>query len=141
MRDENPASVFDGKRNNDIEMLRGVAILFVLADHIFGFWDIPNLQSTLDHYASFWGGVDLFFAISGFVIAQSLLRSMIGLQSAQDKVRALVSFWIKRVWRLWPAAWFWLMVPFVVALIAIPDMQHDANLRANVSFLFGGILN
>ncbi|CAB3712334.1 hypothetical protein LMG24238_04266 [Paraburkholderia sediminicola] len=141
MRDENPASVFDGKRNNDIEMLRGVAILFVLADHIFGFWDIPNLQSTLGDYASFWGGVDLFFAISGFVIAQSLLRSMVGLQSAQGKVRALVSFWIKRVWRLWPAAWLWLMVPFIVALIAIPDMQHGANLRANVSFLFGGILN
>ncbi|OWJ60211.1 acyltransferase family protein [Paraburkholderia caledonica] len=141
MRAEDLTSVFGGKRNDDIEILRGVAVLFVLADHLLGFWNIEGVQSALSDYLSLWGGVDLFFAISGFVITRSLLRSMADLHSLQDRVRALVSFWIKRVWRLWPAAWFWLVLPFVVAFVAMPEMRADANLRANVSFLFGGILN
>ncbi|MDR6373862.1 peptidoglycan/LPS O-acetylase OafA/YrhL [Paraburkholderia caledonica] len=141
MRAEDVTSVFGGKRNDDIEILRGVAVLFVLGDHLLGFWNIEGVQSALSDYLSLWGGVDLFFAISGFVITRSLLRSMADLHSLQDRVRALVSFWIKRVWRLWPAAWFWLVLPFVVAFVAMPEMRADANLRANVSFLFGGILN
>ncbi|MBV8855258.1 MAG: hypothetical protein JOY91_17740, partial [Sinobacteraceae bacterium] len=52
-------------RNDDIEALRAVAVLFTLACHINTLlaWK-GGAAETLQHWG-FWGGVDLFFCISG----------------------------------------------------------------------------
>jgi peptidoglycan/LPS O-acetylase OafA/YrhL len=55
---------------------------------------------------TFWSGVDLFFCISGFVIAASLLREA----RAGAFFDWAVPFWIKRAWRIWPAAFVWLAI-------------------------------
>ena len=64
----------------DIEVLRGIAVLFVVIHHAnqnLLSWPNPGLAQF---YAYFGGaiGVDLFFAISGFVIARDLLPKLAG---------------------------------------------------------------
>ena len=56
-------------------------------------------------------GVDLFFAISGFVIARGLLPSLAAARGRYDLGRVLVHFWLRRAFRLLPAAWLWLAIP------------------------------
>ena len=101
----------DNRRIADIEFLRGVAIIFVLVFHLrreLIAWPMPVLDHILDDYVNFWPGVDIFFAVSGFVIARSLIPSLQACVSAQERVRVMARFWIRRVWRLLPAAWLWL---------------------------------
>lgn len=95
------------KVNNDIETLRAVAILFVLFHH-FGFLVVgARAYDIYWHHFGLWSGVDLFFAISGYVIAKSYYERFAG---AGTENLALVSaaFWIRRIFRLWPSAWLWL---------------------------------
>lgn len=83
---------------------RGVAILLVLADH---------LQSALlGHYARPWTrtgqhGVTLFFVLSGFLITAKLA----------ENPTTLRSFYIRRFFRLMPAAWSYLAFLGVVELL------------------------
>lgn len=134
-------AVLGSKRNDDIEILRGVAIVFVFIEHLLAVWDLPRVHSFSSGYFSFWGGVDLFFAISGYVIAHSILRNLAALSGTAEKVKALVEFWIRRAWRLWPAAWFWLLVPFVAMMIFDPHYRGGEALRANCASVIGSVLN
>ena len=61
-------------------------------------------------YLSFWGGVDLFFAVSGYVVASRLLKDLHGTRSARDAWPAMKRFWIRRAFRLFPLAWAWLVL-------------------------------
>ena len=58
-----------GKRILDIELLRGLAVLGVVFHHLHGnlFSGSPALLDGINQRVQFWWGVDLFFAISGFV--------------------------------------------------------------------------
>ena len=94
----------------DIELLRGIAIVFVLIEHIrINLLTWTGGEGTpLYHYFGFWTGVDLFFAISGFVIARSLLRSLDGTSGFTEFFNVAIAFWVRRAWRLLPSAWLWL---------------------------------
>lgn len=101
----------NGTRNRDIECLRAVAVLGVAFHHAQGNLFHPGIpwMARLSQHAQFWIGVDLFFAISGFVIARSLLPQMAahtGHLRTQGGV--IGGFWIRRFWRLVPSAWLWL---------------------------------
>jgi peptidoglycan/LPS O-acetylase OafA/YrhL len=63
--------------------VRGVGVAIVVVHHL-----------KVQHLGGLYTGVDLFFALSGFLITGSLLR---------DGVR-LRSFWSRRAWRVGPAA-------------------------------------
>jgi peptidoglycan/LPS O-acetylase OafA/YrhL len=100
-------------KNNQIEALRAAAIAFVLLSH-FPVSSAWFAQANL--YVELWAGVDLFFVISGFLITRSLL----GLRQAQgrrEQWRELKSFWIRRAFRLLPAAWLWLLIPILIAIL------------------------
>ncbi len=94
----------------DIELLRGVAILFVLLEHaqINLFPWIGLGQRLIYVYFGFWSGVDLFFAISGFVIARSLLPVLEAAGGSLEFFNQALAFWVRRAWRLLPSAWLWL---------------------------------
>src|SRR5215469_12060873 len=98
--------------NTDIEVLRGVAVSFVVLCHIpDGLLRQPGPIRTLLEPMAFWGGVDLFFAISGFVIASSLLR-----QRRSSRFRDFaVPFYVRRIFRIWPAALLWLFIPLLAS--------------------------
>ncbi len=98
-------------KNHDIEVLRAIAILFVVVHHIGYLFPWDGAWQKLFAIATYWGGVDLFFCVSGFVIASSLLKEAKGASFFDFAI----PFWIKRVWRLWPAAMFWLFVAIVAS--------------------------
>ena len=86
-----------GEKRLDVQGLRALAILFVL-----GFHGQLGLSSGFV-------GVDVFFAISGFVITGVLLRQL----TRTDSV-GLAAFYTRRVKRILPA--LAIMVTLVVTL-------------------------
>ena len=99
-------------RIDDIELLRAFAILLVLIEHAqfvpFN-WPHPTLV-WLYSYVGPGAGVDLFLAISGFVIARSLLPQLEGAGSNYAFINAMLVFWVRRAWRILPSAWLWLVL-------------------------------
>lgn len=98
-------------KNREIEALRAVAILLTLVQHLPILWPWPDppawLKYTYDH-VFFWGGVDLFFVISGYVVTQSLLNGFASAASSGTSYwREVKRFWMRRAFRLFPLAWLW----------------------------------
>jgi peptidoglycan/LPS O-acetylase OafA/YrhL len=117
-----PGAKSAGGKIADIEVLRAAAIGFTLSSHLV--WGLlPELGRVGRHLQSalrFWTGVDLFFAISGFVIATSLLKTMAappptGGRSGRDFLRRTIPFWIRRAFRLLPSAWLWIIITLLLA--------------------------
>ena len=126
---------------DDIELLRGIAILFVLVEHLsFNLvtWRSPPLE-LIRSYFGLWTGVDLFFAISGFVIARSLLPVLDGCAGPLQYWNATLAFWVKRGWRLLPSAWLWLAVPMLASICFNASNAFGpiaSNLAMTVAALF-----
>ncbi len=100
------------KRIDDIELLRAFAVLLVILEHAHGnliTWQSAIFDRFNQHFNG-GAGVDLFFAISGFVIARDLLPKLAGSTSWESFKNISFAFWIRRVWRILPSAWLWLAV-------------------------------
>ena len=90
------------QRLRALDGLRGVAILLVMGFHYFYHLESFYYKSTLYPYGETFSsvlifkygymGVELFFIISGFVIAMTLEAS-----------RSVIDFVIRRFARIWPA--------------------------------------
>lgn len=95
-------------RNIEIQSLRGYAILITIFAHL-----APLLPHMEPYLVYFWlgGGVDLFFCISGFVIARVLFE-----RERSSFLEFYLPFLIKRVFRLWPAAIFWSLIVLLLSL-------------------------
>jgi peptidoglycan/LPS O-acetylase OafA/YrhL len=99
------------RQNKDIQVLRALAIIFTVLCHQVELVRWKGAWTSLYPKVDFWGGVDLFFCISGFVIAGSLLR-----QKRLGSFREFaVPFYIRRIFRIWPAALLWLFIPIFAA--------------------------
>ena len=102
----------------DIQVLRGIAILAVLIDHL------PLPRQILE---SGFRGVDMFFVISGFVITSSLIR-----RSSTGEQISPVNFLLQRIRRLYPA-FFVVMIFSLLVLISadwIPYMERGVSQSA-----------
>ncbi|CAM3894201.1 acyltransferase family protein [Paracidovorax anthurii] len=132
-------AVSNNHRNLEIEVLRAVAVMFVIIHHY------PALLGTPDPgiyrwVEGLWSGVDLFFCISGYVIARGLLPVLASARGAEFWVE-VVRFWIRRWYRIIPAAWLWIAALGIVnySLVlhgdrvffsdAISAVLHYANLH------------
>ena len=106
----------------DIEGLRAVAVLLVIADHLVG-WPSGGFI-----------GVDVFFVISGFLITGLLLRGH------RDRGRiSFADFYRRRVRRILPASVLVLVVTAVAAHVVFFGSRARATLDdALWSFLFAG---
>src|SRR5688572_11329479 len=67
----------DSKRNLQLDVLRGVAILLVFGRHL----EIPRPEGMMGTFAEVWYrlgwiGVDLFFVLSGFLIGGLLVTEL-----------------------------------------------------------------
>ncbi|WP_172491081.1 acyltransferase family protein [Brucella intermedia] len=101
-------------KNQEIEVLRGIAVILVMLAHY------PFLAPVKDAYwvpvlrqFHFWAGVDIFFAISGYVVT----RTILDLRSASpaQQTDTIARFWIRRFFRLIPMAWLTLLVSVLLA--------------------------
>ena len=98
-------------KNQEIETLRAFAILFAVAAHFNGFlfYNGIDWMIEMDRYFFFGGGVDLFFCVSGFVVSKSLIDYLDRHKSEGRQMLAIRAFWVRRIFRLLPSSWFWVM--------------------------------
>ncbi|MHB9801022.1 acyltransferase family protein [Pseudomonas sp. MT3] len=129
------------KKIADIELLRGVAVLMVVVFHtslnLFT-WMTPNLSRFFSYFGGA-SGVDLFFAISGFVIARDLVPRLEAASSREHALKLSIAFWIRRAWRLLPSAWLWL----ALALLAAAFFNQSGafgSVRANIEATVAAVL-
>jgi peptidoglycan/LPS O-acetylase OafA/YrhL len=94
----------------DIQGLRAVAVLLVLAFHL---WP----ETVTGGYV----GVDVFFVISGFLITAHLL------QHPPRRARDLLEFWGRRIRRLLPAAFLVLLVTAIASRLLAPETRWAAT--------------
>ncbi|GGF01980.1 acyltransferase [Aliidongia dinghuensis] len=126
----------------DIELLRGFAVLFTILEHARDnliSWHSPLVDGFYSYFR-FGCGVDLFFAISGFVIARGLVPSLDGCRDSLDFVRVTLAFWVRRAWRLLPSAWLWLALVLALSL-AFNRSGLFGSFRTNVEATIAGLLD
>ncbi|MGI4747696.1 MAG: acyltransferase family protein [Janthinobacterium lividum] len=119
-----PADSLDRRHrpNAEIEVLRAIAIIFVIIKHgplicmPYPAGGLERLQDWINPET----GVDLFFVISGYLIG----RSFVGPYEASEyrgvphRVQRVGSFWVRRFYRLVPAATLWCVLPLIASLIS-----------------------
>ncbi|MFG6204329.1 acyltransferase family protein [Pseudomonas retamae] len=129
-----------GKRIMDIEVLRAIAVLGVLFHHLQGslFTDAVPLLTQIHAWAQPWWGVDLFFAISGFVIARSLIPALQDCASRQELWQQTRNFWLRRAFRLLPSAWLWLAL-MLLACLFVNRSGAFGTLSANLQATLAGV--
>lgn len=102
-------------KNHDIEFLRTIAIAFVILAHIPGILAPDSFYFKVISISKFGSGVDLFFCVSGFIITKGLLDKNFHLMGKRDFLLSARSFYVKRIWRLMPAALFWIAVSIILS--------------------------
>lgn len=101
-----------------LDHLRAFAITFVFLYH-YRIFNHPDWVNTIGDFG--WTGVDLFFVLSGFLITSQLL--------AEEKI-SLRNFYIKRIFRIFPA--YFLMVALY---FCFPFLRERPNLAPLWKFL------
>lgn len=107
----------DFGKNEHIEILRALAVssVFVLHMQFAPYYFVGQDFLDIYGYLGLQSGVDLFLVISGFVITSSLLRYRESQSAPRSKV--ILSFWLRRIYRLLPTAWFWLFIVLLYRLL------------------------
>src|ERR1700735_3909740 len=122
-------------RIDDIEVLRAIAVIFVIFYHCDG--SLFTSNQTLELFNKYFDlsvGVNIFFGVSGFVIARSILPSLLNSGSYRAFTDITLSFWVRRIWRLLPSAWLWLVL---IQLAAI--YFNESNAFRGVRTNFGAL--
>ena len=130
----------NNKRIGDIEFLRGFGMLFVVHHHLYGLlitW--PNSVEPIYQKLGFNYWLDVFFVISGFVIARDLIQKIQSSNGRTTFAAVALKFWLRRIWRLLPTAWFWLFFIFVCS-IWFNASGAFGSVRANFEASVAGIL-
>jgi peptidoglycan/LPS O-acetylase OafA/YrhL len=112
-------------RLREIDVLRGLAALWVVFSHYQPHWNdrlaptavwVPNSQGV--------HAVELFFVISGFVIFMTL-----------DSCRNVADFAVMRFSRLYPAYWAALILSTLLGVLVFGDVLWPGGLLANATML------
>jgi peptidoglycan/LPS O-acetylase OafA/YrhL len=126
----------------DIELLRGVAVIFTILQHANGnliSWRHPLVERFYSYFG-FGSGVDLFFAISGFVIARTLVPQLRSCRTPAQFANATLAFWVRRAWRLLPSAWLWLGLILVLS-VAFNRSGLFGSFHTNFEATVAGLLD
>lgn len=125
----------------DIEVLRAIAVAVVVFQHLDNLfpWPVPILE-LLYTYGGGTFGVDLFFAVSGFVIARDLVPRLREASNGGSPGRVMIAFWARRVWRLWPSAFLWLGL-ILLAVLFFNSSGVFGSLKANLEATLAGVFH
>jgi peptidoglycan/LPS O-acetylase OafA/YrhL len=107
------------ERVPQLDGLRGLAILLVVLCHYVANADHARLGYWPRHFLSGltvgWSGVDLFFVLSGFLIGGILLDN-------RDSPRYFRTFYWRRVFRILPVYYLWILLYVVIVAIGVYGM-------------------
>lgn len=92
------------KKNNYIELLRGISVIAVILYHYFPY-----------HFPLGFLGVDVFFLLSGYVITKSLIQK-------EFDFKSLIQFYNRRIHRLLPG--LYIVLIFTICLSLFVDTPH-----------------
>ena len=126
-----------GRRFAALDHLRAVAVTMVCLSHAPFFIPAPGQGGDWLALPALGVGVDLFFALSGFLVALSLARLR---DQSADFGSAASAFYVRRLARIAPLAWTVLAVMALFAASApqgiLPwaDLTQSALFTANVHF-------
>lgn len=109
-------SVINNK-NHDIEVLRTIAIVFVILAHIPGILPPDSFYWKIFNISRFGSGVDLFFCISGFIVTKSIISKNFHLMDKTSFFNEALFFYKKRMWRLLPASFFWILASLILSIV------------------------
>ena len=119
-------------KNLEIEALRAIAVFLPVMGHLGNllFWypEIGNWSYGL------WAGVDIFFCISGYVIANAFYKTFYASARLENKttfVKEMVSFYIRRAYRIMPSAMLWILI---ICALSVTFNQTGifTTLKANI---------
>ncbi len=105
---------------HSLQALRGVAVLLVVWFHLWG-WEQSYGLNTPGFMEVRWfgfAGVDLFFALSGFVITHTQSQHL-------GRPAAVPGYLLRRLWRIYPTYW----VTLALAALAFTFILKDPFLR------------
>ena len=126
---------------DDLDILRAISVIAIVIHHagtdLFEWKD-----EFLDKFYFFFNGSfgpDLFFAISGFIIARDLLPRFNACPSTNEWLHASLYFWVKRVFRIVPSAWFWLGLILVLCVV-FNSTGVFGSLRTNAEATVAAVL-
>ena len=100
-----------------LDHLRAFAIIFVFFFHYGRLFPHPKWTNTISAFG--WSGVDLFFVLSGYLIASQLFKKI----ATQNKI-SLKEFFVKRFFRIIP------VYLFVVAVYFLFPFTHEREALA-----------
>lgn len=107
-----------GGKNQEIEVLRGIAVLLASSVHVSFIWPYHH-DALLRFYVKCvtpGSGVDLFFCISGFVVSKAFLEFFDRLANQGRFALAFQVFWIRRAFRLLPTSWLWVGIGLLLSV-------------------------
>jgi peptidoglycan/LPS O-acetylase OafA/YrhL len=100
-----------------LDGLRGLAIIAVMCTHSVSRSLLPAIRYVFDLG---WSGVDLFFVLSGFLITGILLDT-------REATNCYKSFYCRRVLRIFPLYYSFLLVAFLVFPFHCCPVKYFAN--------------
>ncbi|WP_223563915.1 acyltransferase family protein [Pantoea agglomerans] len=126
--------MLDKEINKDIEVLRAIAIVTVMLAHIPLILLPDSFYFKILNISKFGSGVDLFFCVSGFIVTRSLINKDFHKMNRSDFLLQSKMFYIKRAFRLLPAAFFWIAISIALtiavnnyqAFLPLPEMLKSA---------------
>ncbi len=128
------------KRVEEIELLRAVAIIFTLFQHL-GMLLMPSKDAWIfvNINNPYWGGVDLFFCISGFVISKRMFRSWNDLTLKEHWLETW-RFWVRRFFRIAPTLLLWVGI-WLLATVYFNKSGGFGPLDPNIKDSIAAIFN
>jgi peptidoglycan/LPS O-acetylase OafA/YrhL len=127
-----PADLAPEPRFAGLELLRAIAVTMVCLSHAPFFLAAPGQGADWLAVPALGVGVDLFFALSGFLIALSLAELR---ERSADFAVAASAFYLRRLARIAPLAWIVLAVMALFAALAPRGVLPSADLTQSALFL------
>jgi exopolysaccharide production protein ExoZ len=119
-----PSQGPDCARYRNIQVLRGIACLFVVLYHTSADESRFGMPFQPLHFVQWFGyaGVDLFFVISGFIIASSNRVNL-------GRPGRLPKYLVRRLWRIYPTYWAALAIVTGLWAVIAPHLFESITAR------------
>jgi exopolysaccharide production protein ExoZ len=118
------------RKIDSIQVLRGLAALAVVGVHVKYKCELLFNRPVIDWYNIGNIGVDIFFVISGFIMAYTSIRTFETMESSvnpssknisgpeRKNLGGAISFLIKRIQRVLPLYWFYTLCALAIFVVA-----------------------